>query len=366
MPETARPRLSVVITCFNYERYIALSVGSALAQTVLPAEIIVVNDGSTDASADVLKGFGDRIRVVDQPNGGQIAATNRGYAASNGDIVLFLDADDLLEPGAVEAVLDAWTPDCVKVQFELDVINGAGELLGRRFCNYVEPYGAKQVREEFARFGTYVWPVLTGNAYARSFLDRLMPLNIRIGPDGLLNTVAPLYGDVEVVPRALGRYRLHDANQSYHGTASNALGRRFAAQVGLRASEARALSEHAKARNVVLPAGNLLDQDLPFINYRLMLHKLGEPYEGSAADSPFRLWRAGIALLMRRPLPMRLKLAHAVWLTVLLLSPGPLAHRLIQLRFQRAALLQPIRRRIASMLGRADPADAGHTGGTAR
>lgn len=364
MTDMPRPRFSVVITCFNYERYIALSVGSALAQTVVPDEIIVVNDGSTDRSAEVLRGFGDRITVIEQPNGGQIAATNRGYAASSGDIVLFLDADDVLEPEAVQSVLAAWTPGCVKVQFELEVINGAGELLGRRFCNYVEPYGADQVRQEFARFGTYVWPVLTGNAYARSFLERLMPLTIRIGPDGLLNTVAPLYGSVQVVPRSLARYRLHDANQSYHGTASNALGRRFAAQVALRASEAKALREHALACKFALPAGNLLDQDLPFINYRLMLHKLGERYEDSATDSPSGLWRAGIALLGRRPLPLRLKLAHALWLTVLLLSPAWLARRLIQLRFQRAALVQPIRRRVARLLGRTAPPEPGRTEGT--
>ncbi len=352
MLEVQFPRVSIVITCFNYERYIALSVGSALAQTVPPAEIIVVNDGSTDGSAEVLHRFGKQIKVIDQANAGQIAATNRGFAASTGDIVMFLDADDVLEPGAIDAVLRAWTRQCAKVQFELEVINGAGELLGRRFCNYVDPYGPQQIREEFARFGTYVWPVLTGNAYARWFLEQVMPLTVKVAPDGVLNTVAPLYGEVGVVPQALGRYRLHDANQNYHGTSSRSLGPRFAKQVNIRVGELQVLAQHAKACGANLPAGPLIDHDLPSINYRLMLRKLGERYEGSESDSTFRLWRAGMTVLSRRPLPMRLKLVHASWLTVLLISPRWLASKLTLLRFERAAIVQPIRRRIASLLGR--------------
>jgi hypothetical protein len=345
-------RVSVVITCYNYERYVALAIASVLAQTAQPHEIIVVNDGSTDGSLAVLQGFGSKITLVDQPNRGQIAATNLGYANSTGDIVLFLDADDWLEPTAVESVLNAWTPGCAKVQFELEVINGAGELLGRRFCNYVQPYGPQQIRDEFSNYGTYVWPVLTGNAYARSFLEQVMPLTVAMGPDGYLNTVAPLYGDIEVVPQALGRYRLHDANMSYHGTGSNALGLRFAKQVALRSSELRLLGERAASRGVALPPGNLLDHDLPFVNYRLMLKSLDENYTGAEADSAWRLWRSGMSVLRKRPLPIRLKLSHAAWMSTLLLSPRWLASRLIMLRFQRAALLQPIRRKLAALSGR--------------
>jgi len=348
----ASPRVSIVITCFNYERYVGLALRSALEQTIPPLEVIVVNDGSTDGSAAVLAGFGDRVTVINQENRGQIAATNRGYAAARGDIVMFLDADDLLRTDAIAAVVGTWTPQCTKVQFELEVINGAGELLGRRFCNYVTPYGADEIRREFGRYGTYVWPVLTGNAYSRWFLDEVMPLTVSMGPDGFLNTIAPLYGDILVVPQALGLYRLHDANQSYHGSGSSAIGVRFAKQVSLRASELRLLAEHAAARSVPLPAGKLLDQDLPFVNYRLMLKKLGEPYEGDAADDALGLWRAGMVLLSRRPLPTRLKLGHAAWLTVLLCSPRWMATRLIALRFNRAALLQPIRRKLARFAGK--------------
>ncbi|RQP26556.1 glycosyltransferase family 2 protein [Piscinibacter terrae] len=345
------PTLSVVITCFNYERYVGDAILSALTQTVPPDEIVVVNDGSTDGSAGVLAAFGDRIRVVSQANAGQIAALNNGYAHARGDIVLFLDADDLLHREALEAVHRAWRPGCTKVQFELEVINGQGEMLGRRFCNYVQPYGPEEIRREFDRFGTYVWPVLTGNAYSRSFLDLVMPLTVKKAPDGLLNTVAPLYGDVMVVPRALGYYRLHDANQSYHGAASASIGERFAKQVAIRVVELQALREHAASHGVALPKGNLLDYDLPSVNYRLMNRKLGERYEGDEADTAAGLWRAGMSLLRKRPLPAALKLMHAAWLTALLCSPRWLARPLILLRFSRAALVQPVRRKFAAWFG---------------
>lgn len=346
-----RPSLSVVITCFNYERYVGDAILSALTQTVPPDEIVVVNDGSTDGSAGVLAAFGKRIRVVNQANAGQIAALNNGYAHSSGDIVLFLDADDLLHREALQAVHEAWRPGCTKVQFELDVINGQGETLGRRFCNYVQPYGPQQIRAEFDRFGTYVWPVLTGNAYSRTFLERVMPLTVKKAPDGLLNTIAPLYGEVLVVPRPLGCYRLHDANQSYHGAASAGIGERFAKQVAIRVVELQALREHAALHGVALPHGNLLDYDLPSVNYRLMNRKLGERYEGDEADTTTGLWRAGLSLLFKRPLPARLKLMHAVWLTTLLCSPRWLARPLILLRFSRAALVQPVRRKFAAWFG---------------
>jgi hypothetical protein len=213
----------------------------------------------------------------------------------------------------------------------------------------VEPYGAAEIRREFERFATYVWPVLSGNAYSRSFLEQHMPLQVTMAPDGFLNTTAPLYGEVEVVRRPLASYRLHDGNMSYHRSAGDRIGERFTKQVALRRSELRVLDEHARRRGVSLPHGDLLDYDLPFVNYRLMLKKLGEDYEGSAGDTAFGLWRAGLLFLIRRPLPVRLKCSHALWITALLASPRWLAVRLITLRFNRAQALRPIRHWLARM-----------------
>jgi glycosyltransferase involved in cell wall biosynthesis len=347
------PSVSVVVTCFNYERYVGLCVRSILRQTLQPLEVIVVNAGSTDGSAAVLAGFGDRIRVIEQPNSGLVPARNRGFAASRGELVLFIDADDMLHPQALEEVVRAWRPGCVKVQFELELIDSEGVQLDRRMCNYVEPYGSPEVRKEFSEFGLYVWPTSSGNVYSRSYLQRLFPLTVTWGPDGVLNTVAPLYGEVQVVNRVLGYLRLHGANNSFHGLTAGPIGRRFAKRIAIRSDEFRILAEHAASLGHVLPRRNVGDYDLTFVTYRMMLKRLGEDYEGAAADTPGRLWKAGVMALIRRPLPASLKLAHAAWLTTMLFSPRWLCRLLVLLRFNRADLLQPIRRTLAAIRVRA-------------
>lgn len=354
MPEVPAPRVSIVITCYNYGAYVAQSIDSALAQHGAPIEILVVDDGSTDDSVAVIKRYADRVQLIEQANAGQIAATNRAFAQCRGDIVFFLDADDLLTPDAVSTVLAQWGPGFAKAQFELDVIDAQGDRLGRHFCNYAPGYDSTAVRQEFERFGSYQWPVNSGNAYARSFLEQMIPLEpMKGGPDGWLNTVAPLYGDVLVIDRVLGLYRLHGSNQSLQGTGSASLGRRFSLRVDRRLNEITYLERHAVRRGKSLPAVRLLDQDLFMVNYRLMLQKLGQPYQTSEQDTSLSVWRAGMHLLRTRAMPLRRKALHAAWLTTLLASPRPMARALIQLRFERQALLQPLRRRWSGLAGAA-------------
>jgi glycosyltransferase involved in cell wall biosynthesis len=100
-------RVSVIVPCWNAADFIAETLESVLAQTHPPAEIIVVDDGSTDGSADVVARFGDRVRLVTGPHAGVNVARNRGFAASTGDHVMFLDADDVLSPGVLAGLAAA-------------------------------------------------------------------------------------------------------------------------------------------------------------------------------------------------------------------------------------------------------------------
>src|SRR4051794_29328844 len=92
--------VSVVIPCYNSVRFIGATLKSAFGQTYPHLEIIVVDDGSTDGSADLIRSFGGRLRVEFGPNRGASAARNRGTTLANGEFIQYLDADDLLIPDA--------------------------------------------------------------------------------------------------------------------------------------------------------------------------------------------------------------------------------------------------------------------------
>src|SRR5919205_4589183 len=89
------PPIIVIIPVYNGESYVAEAIESILDQTYRPAEVIVVDDGSTDNTAEVVKRFGDVVQYHHQPNRGAGAARNRGVELSHGEFLAFLDADDL-------------------------------------------------------------------------------------------------------------------------------------------------------------------------------------------------------------------------------------------------------------------------------
>jgi glycosyltransferase involved in cell wall biosynthesis len=100
--------ISVAINNFNYKRFVAEAIQSALTQTFPPFEIIVVDDGSTDGSADHIRElFGDRVQLIRSENRGQLSALQVGVQTARGDIIAFLDADD------------RWSPDHLQVASNL-------------------------------------------------------------------------------------------------------------------------------------------------------------------------------------------------------------------------------------------------------
>ncbi|MEA2239237.1 MAG: hypothetical protein QOC81_3961 [Thermoanaerobaculia bacterium] len=104
-------RVSVIIPTYNYGRFLREAVDSALAQTYTPVEVIVVDDGSTDDTPQILAEYGERIRVIRQNNRGVGAARNRGIAAASGEYLAFLDSDDIWRPQALEREIARFDDD---------------------------------------------------------------------------------------------------------------------------------------------------------------------------------------------------------------------------------------------------------------
>lgn len=213
---SAPPLASVVINNYNYARYLGEAIESALAQVYPHTEVVVVDDGSTDGSREVIRRFGERVRPVLKPNGGQASALNAGFRASRGEVVLFLDADDLLDPTAVaEAVLRFADPAVVKVHWPLRGVDDRGRLTGETIPG--EPLPEGDMREEVWREGptACISAPTSGNAWSRRFLERVFPIpeaEYGLCADTYLFALAPAFGVVRAHPMPLASYRLHGAN----------------------------------------------------------------------------------------------------------------------------------------------------------
>jgi glycosyltransferase involved in cell wall biosynthesis len=209
-------RLSIIVPNYNYGRYVGEAVASALAVDWPHVEVIVVDDGSTDDSLEVLRGFDNRITLIVQQNSGPRIACNRGFLESTGDVVIFLDSDDVLDPSIAREVASVWRPGISKVQVQMRRIDRHGRPFGRLFPKYRRAPTPEQIRYWMTSTSAYPTPPGSGNIYSRQFLDVLFPLDGRCGDatDSACLAAAPYLGDVVTIPRPLVFYRVHGGNRS--------------------------------------------------------------------------------------------------------------------------------------------------------
>ena len=102
--ETDLPSFSVVIPSYNQSSFIRETIESVLSQDYKPLEVIVVDGGSIDGTVDILKQLGDRVRWISEKDQGQADAVNKGWRMASGNILGWLNSDDLYEPGALKTV----------------------------------------------------------------------------------------------------------------------------------------------------------------------------------------------------------------------------------------------------------------------
>jgi glycosyltransferase involved in cell wall biosynthesis len=209
-----RPLVTALIDTYNYGRFVEQAIESVLEQDY-PAkrlEIVVVDDGSTDDTAERVKKYGERVRYLRKENGGQASAFNYGFAEARGEIIALLDADDYWLPGKISRVARAFEEHA-----------GAGMVYHRRMESDA---ATGQSREgEFAECSGYL-PDSVGKMLAyrvaptsslvfrREVLQRLMPMPewIRLQADAYLALLSIFLAPVEAVGEVLSVYRLHGKN----------------------------------------------------------------------------------------------------------------------------------------------------------
>jgi hypothetical protein len=210
-------RLSVIIANHNYRDFVGAAICSALAVDWPDKEVVVVDDASTDDSKNVIDGFHGRVAAYFRPKSDQLGAHIFGFEQSTGDIVIFLDADDLLEPEVMTEIAKVWRPGASKVQYRMNLIDAAGTQLGTAIPQFPPKDDPRSLRRTYLRTMAYATPPGSGNAYSRDFVRDAFELASSIPipqSDAALLTLAPILGDVLTIQKPLARYRLHDASYS--------------------------------------------------------------------------------------------------------------------------------------------------------
>lgn len=209
-----QPLVTVVIPNYNYAAYLREAVDSVLAQTFENVEVVVVDDGSTDASREVIESYGGRVTAIFQENCGVAAARNNGVAAASGDFVTFLDADDRWLPDKLKKQVAAFVDDEVGlVHVGLRGIDGEGNDVGSRSDGM-----SGSVADELLLFDR---PVILGGGSGlmvrRSVFDEVGGFDTAMSTSAdwdFFYRVALLY-KVGFEPAVLLDYRVHSSNM--HG-----------------------------------------------------------------------------------------------------------------------------------------------------
>lgn len=221
--------VSVLISSHNYGRYLATAIDSALGQTHPDVEVVVVDDGSTDESREVIRSYGDRIVAVLKPQGGQVSALNTAFAHSRGRLVSLLDADDAFMPDKVERVVAAWRecPRAHVIQHQMQIADQDGRPRHKPFPRRV-PHG--DLRERVVRSGGWIARShCSALTFTRAFAERLFPVpatrrvqtdagprDIGLEVDTYLLGPATLLGPIAAIQAPLCIYRIHGENRYTH------------------------------------------------------------------------------------------------------------------------------------------------------
>lgn len=323
---------SFVIANYNYARFVRRAIESALGQEWPHVEIVVVDDGSTDGSRGVIRSYGDKITAIFQANAGQRAANNAGFARSFGDVVVFLDADDVLEPGFAREVAAVWRPGISKVQVQMARVDAAERKLGSLVPDIACAPSPEEIRRWATMTSEYPTPPGSGNAYARTFLERFFPIGGEHDAftDSTCLALAPFLGDVVTVAKPLVLYRQHGDNDS------NLLAdrSRFAREVDRAYRRQHSAETICRALGTDRPQENCIRRGLHLLQLRIASLRINPSIHPVPGESRLTMLRdLAVSLKGRGFEPFGRRLRVAAWSLLALILPRGPALRLIRWRF---------------------------------
>ncbi len=216
-----RPLVSVLITSYNYASYIGAAIESVLNQTYQTVEVIVCDDASTDDSYTVIEQYvhhDSRVQLIrHSQNGGKAIATNDAFAASSGNIICFLDADDYFDPQKIERVVNEFLAHSSTglVIHAMNVIDQSGRHIQRNpnMTKFEHGWIADRVIQRGGR-----WRDMPSSAmgFRRELAEFIFPIPEKTfrrgGQDGFIFTLLPLLTEVSAIDEPLSSYRVHGQN----------------------------------------------------------------------------------------------------------------------------------------------------------
>lgn len=326
-PLSGEPLVSVLIVNYNYERFLGAAIESALQQTYQRLEIIVCDDGSTDASRAIISRYAAadlRVKPIFKQNAAVAAALNDAFRASSGEIITMLDADDLFEKGKVAGVVERFrVGDRVGMVLNaLRKIDSDGREIGK--IPQLGRFDRGELRAAILESGGHFSAAPTsGISMRRECAERVFPIpenEFRTEADGYMRSIAALYYAVDAIDDPLTVYRVHSSNV----TAATSVDVRWAERA---ISAARRI--HAAISATAATAGwsaAPLERSFGYCEAVAVQDFLQRAGFGRALRNARQLTTAANTIVSADRSKIR---AKAAMLSVALLAPFPIGKRLI-------------------------------------
>lgn len=337
---TSEPSLiTAIVPNYNYAAFLRSAIESLLAQDVPFREVIVVDDGSTDNSREILNSYAELVTIVTKENGGQLGACLTGLARAQSPFVYFMDADDKAYPNLVRRVQPMLQNDVVQAKFALEAMDENGRPKGTAFPSYRNNYSNTQMQADNNTLGFHISAPTSGLIFSVSAL-RSLPLDrlfARDFIDGVPNLLMPYLGKVLTLNEPLAWYRVHGASHSQWGKPTQAL---LTVETQM---HTRRWGEAAKIlEGISCPKSDVKIERSSFMTERAIMMRVLEGRRVRPIDA-IRFARAVVASHMTP----RLKAFNVGWAAALLLAPAALARKILEAKrstAKRPAILERLLR----------------------